>query len=93
MTIPNESPPATIGSQPDSAYAVNQVIGAHLRQFTQVKTIVGQDREWLAGADLKVAPYYFTDAQETDLKTAVLQLDSALDAIDMTFISRIIGLG
>ena len=46
----------------------------------------------LVGLHLKAAPYYFTAAQETDLKTAVSQLDAALDAVDMTFINRIVGM-
>lgn len=93
MTIPLEpSPPATIGAQPASAYEVNSRVGFALREFLKVQSMVGQDQDWLAGADLKVAPYFFTPEQETDLKSAIASLDSALDGIDMTFINRLIGL-
>lgn len=94
MTIPLDptTPPFTIGAQPASAYEVNSRVGAALRQFLAVQSMVGQDQDWLAGADLKVAPYFFTDVQETDIKSAIASLDAALDAIDMTFINRLIGL-
>jgi hypothetical protein len=92
MTVPNPPPPATIGTAPQDAFGVNQIIGQHLRAFSQSKITVNQDHEWLAVTDLKVAPYYFSPEQEATLKSAVADLDTALDAIDMTFISRIIGL-
>ena len=60
--------------------------------FAQSKGVVNQDHEWLNVTDLKGPPYYFDAAQEATLKSAVADLDTALDAIDMTFISRIIGL-
>ena len=91
MTQP-AGPPATIGLAPTSAFEVNQQVGLHLKNFVDVKNTIGQDREWLAGADLKVDPYYFDADQETQIKTAVLQLDEALDQVDMTFINRLIGL-
>lgn len=93
MTVPTEQPPATIGTAPADAYAVNQIIGAHLRAFATSKLTVGQDHEWLGVTDLKAAPYFFSQEQEATIKSAVADLDTALDAIDMTFISRIIGLG
>ena len=94
MTIPVEQdlPPATVGTQPENAFAVNQLIGQHLRQFGQSKIVINQDNNWLVTVDLKAAPYYFSADQETLLKSAVADLDTALDALDMTFISRIIGL-
>jgi len=85
-------PPATIGTQPETAYVVNQLIGTHLKNFTASKITVGQDAAWLAVTDLKLAPYYFTSDQEATIKSAIADLDTALDAIDMTFISRIIGI-
>jgi hypothetical protein len=41
---------------------------------------------------LKLAPYYFTPDQETQIKTAYSQLDADLDALDMTFVNRLIGM-
>jgi len=94
MTTPEPPPPpATIGTAPETAYAVNQIIGTHLRAFTQAKLVTHQDHEWLGVTDLKAAPYYFDATQEATLKSAVADLDTALAAIDMTFISQIIGLG
>lgn len=92
MTQPDTSPPSTIGAQPASAFEVNSRVGAALRQFLAVQATVGQDADWLATADLTANPYFFTGQQQTDIKTAISQLDAALDAIDMTFINRLIGL-
>jgi hypothetical protein len=93
MTLPTTPPPPdTIGSQPKNAAQVNDTVGLHLRQFLAAKIAINQDQDYFAATDLKAAPYYFTPAQETDLKTAISQLDSALDAIDLTFINRIVGM-
>jgi hypothetical protein len=91
MTQP-PAPPATVGTQPETAADVNRLIGIHLRAFTQAKVTVNQDHAWLQTCDLKGEPYYFAADQETLIKSAIADLDTALDAIDMTFISRIIGL-
>jgi len=90
MTQP---PPATVGSQPADALSVNLMVGQHLRQFLANKNAIDQDTDFLQATDLKVAPYYFTADQETLLKSAVFTLHTSFDAIDMTFISRVIGLG
>ena len=96
MTLPDPAnptaPPDTIGSQPRSAGEVNQLVGQHLRAFLAAKASVGQDQDFFAATDLKGAPYYFTAEQETELKTAISQLDVALDAVDLTFINRIVGM-
>jgi hypothetical protein len=93
MTIPQEpAPPETIGTQPHNASEVNGLIGTHLRGFAASKVTINQDAAWLAVSDLKAAPYYFTDEQEATLKSAIADLDTALDQVDMTFISRIIGI-
>jgi len=93
MTTPEPPPPpATIGTAPENAFAVNQIIGAHLRAFAQSKGTINQDHEWLNVTDLKAAPYYFDADQEATIKSAIADLDTALDGVDMTFISRIIGL-
>jgi hypothetical protein len=92
MTIPTTAPPATVGTQPEDAFAVNQLVGQHLRAFVAARNAVGQDHNWLGTTFLQQAPYYFTAEQETLIKSAIADLDTALDAIDMTFISQIIGL-
>jgi hypothetical protein len=85
-------PPETVGAQPTSATEVNYKVGGALRQFVAVQTMINQNQAWLVGTDLKAAPYYFSGTQETDIKSAIGSLDTALDQIDMTFINRLIGL-
>jgi hypothetical protein len=53
---------------------------------------INHDREWLASIDLKAPPYELSADDETLIKSAVLDLDEALGAIDMTFIQRLTGL-
>ena len=94
MTLPVEpSPPATVGTQPRNADEVNALVGTHLRGFISSKHTINQDHDFFASVDLKAAPYYFTVDQETLIKSAIADLDTALDAIDMTFINRIVGMG
>jgi hypothetical protein len=94
MTIPIESPspPATVGTQPRNADEVNGLVGLHLRAVCGSKIQIGQDHDWLATVDLKAAPYYFSDTQETLIKSAIADLDTALDAVNMTFISQLVGM-
>jgi hypothetical protein len=91
-TEPTNPPPSTIGTNPKSADEVNGLVGTHLRGFVATKATIQQDQNFMAATDLKAAPYWFSDTQETDIKTAISQLDQALQGIDMTFISRIIGM-
>jgi len=91
VTIPPQ-PPATIGTQPRTAEEVNALTGLHLKGFLASKATINQDASFFAATDLKAAPYYFTADQETDLKSAIIQLDTALDAVDLTFINRIVGM-
>jgi predicted transcriptional regulator len=93
MTVPQDpTPPVVVGSAPLNAQEVNNLIGAHLRGFTATKNTINQDHDWLATCDLQGAPYHFTVEQETLIKSAINDLDTALDAIDMTFISRLTGM-
>lgn len=87
-----QTPPDTVGAAPRNADEVNGLVGQHLRNFITTKNTINQDRDFLAATDLKVPPYSFTADQETLIKTAVLELDTALDGVDMTFITRLIGL-
>jgi len=95
MTIPSEPPPPpdTVGGQPHSAAEVNGLVGLHLKEFLRIKTVINQDEDWFLPTDLKAAPYYFTADQETLIKSAFTTLDQALDALDMTFINRLVGMG
>lgn len=93
MTQPETPPPpATIGTNPKNADEVNGLIGVHLRSFLQVLNQTKQDADFCASADFKVAPYYFTQAQEDTLKSAVNGLNTALQAIDLTDINRVVGM-
>jgi len=93
MTQPIEPPPpATVGTQPQSAHEVNGLVGTHLRDFLAAKGHVNQDHEFFTVTDLKAAPYYFSASQEALLKSAIADLDTALDAVDLTFISQIVGM-
>ena len=93
MIPPEPTPPDTIGTNPRNAAEVNGIIGTHLRDFLKMKTVINQDAEWLSVADLKVAPYHFTQDQEDDLKSAVNSVDTPLDGIDLTFVNRVVGPG
>jgi len=94
MTPPETPlPPETIGTQPKNADEVNMLVGTHLRGFIANKNAIGQDHDWLVTVDLKVPPYNFTQAQEDSLKSGIGDLDASLDTVDMTTISRIVGMG
>jgi hypothetical protein len=82
----------TVGVSPINGDEVNRTIGTHLRTFTEIKTTINQDHDWLLSTDLKVEPYNLTPDEETLIKSAVAGLDATLDAVDMTFISRLTGL-
>lgn len=88
---PQATPPTVVGSAPVSAEVLNQQLGFTLKQFTTTKAQVGTWRDWLLTVDLKVAPYFFSVEQETLIKSAITDLDTGLDAINMTFIIRLTG--
>lgn len=94
MTIPTEPlPPDTVGSAPRNAQEVNGLVGLHLRDFMRNKMVINQDQEWFATVDLTTVPYSFSADQQTLIKSCFADLDTALDAINTTFISRLIGMG
>ena len=82
----------TAGLAPTSAYEVNANVGQVLRNFTDVRALIHQHWAWLQAEDLKVPPYDMDPDDETLIKSALGPLDTDLQAIDMTFISRLIGL-
>lgn len=95
MTIPDPGtppPPATIGTNPQSASEVNGLVGTHLKGFLSVRATISQDENFMAATDLTASPYHFTSTQESDIKSAISSLNTALEAIDLTFISRIVGM-
>jgi len=80
------------GLSPQSATEVNGNVGLLLRSFTQVRGLVHQQAAWLAAEDLKVPPFSMSADDETLIKSAMEPLDTVLQGVDMTFISRLIGL-
>jgi len=90
MTIPPA--PTTIGTNPRNADEVNGLVGTHLKGFLAAKATIEQDQNFMAATDLKAAPYGFTPDQETEIKTAIAQLNTSLQTVDLTFISRIVGM-
>ena len=93
MTIP----PATYGKTtpglaPGNAYEINLAIGTHLRSFVDIKETIGHDYDGLLGIDLKIDPFNMTPEDETLVKSAINGLHQALEAVDMTFINRLVGL-
>lgn len=92
MIPPEPTAPETLGTQPRNASEVNSLVGSHLRGFAASKVQIGQSQDWLVTVDLTAAPYYFTTVQQTLIKSAFADLDAALDAVNMTFISQLIGM-
>lgn len=80
------------GLSPQTSEELNSSVGVLLRTFSQTRSYVHQQHNWLLAQDLKIPPYNMTSDDETLIKSAISQLDSDLQPIDMTFISRLIGL-
>lgn len=81
-----------VGLSPRTADEVNNLIGTQMRQFVDVRNVISGSQAWLVAADLKVDPYNMTAEDETLIKSAVADLDTALQGVDMTFITRLVGL-
>jgi hypothetical protein len=90
MTMPPIPP--RVGMNPQSSDEVNVSTGNMLRDFIVLKERVGHCQAWLNGVDLKTPPYNMSDELETLIKSAVFGLDTSLDAVDMTFINRMVGI-
>ena len=79
------------GLTPKTADEINNNVGVILRRFVDDKESVSHMRENLAGLDLQAEPYLMSAEDETLIKSAINDLDTALDAIDMTFINQLVG--
>ena len=86
------SPPAKVGTNPRNADEVNALVGTHLKAFLACRGTIEQDENFMLATDLTAAPYYFTDDQQTEIKSAIGALNTSLQAVDLTFISRIVGM-
>ena len=80
------------GLTPKTADEINHNVGTILRRFVDDKESVGHLKESLAPIIMTEPPYTMTAEEETLIKSAVNDLDTALDAIDMTFINQLVGL-
>jgi hypothetical protein len=89
--VPPSSTPRN-GMNPTTGDEVNYSVGMLLREFVVLKEKVGHYQAWLAGVVLTEPPYNIDPTLEATLKTAVTGLDTSLDGVDMTFISRLVGI-
>lgn len=80
------------GLTPPNAQEVNNSVGYILRAFVDNRESVHHLAANLAPLDLTQAPYSMTPEDDTLIKSAVNGLDTALQGIDMTFISRLVGM-
>jgi len=80
------------GLTPKNADEVNNNVGVILRRFVDDRESVNHLQANLSPLDLKAEPYLMSAEDETLIKSAVNGLDEALDAVDMTFISRLVGM-
>jgi hypothetical protein len=80
------------GLTPASAGEINNNVGMILRRFVDDRESVLHLAASLAPLDLKAEPYLMTEADEGTIKSAVNGLNTELQAVDMTFISRLVGM-
>jgi hypothetical protein len=80
------------GLTPTSAGEINNNVGVILRRFVDDRESVLHLHASLSPLDLKAEPYLMTEEDETLIKSAVGDLNTALQAVDMTFISRLVGM-
>lgn len=80
------------GLAPKTADEINNNVGVILRRFVDDKESISHLRESLAGVDLKAEPYLMSAEDETLIKSAINDLDTALDAINMVWINQLVGL-
>lgn len=80
------------GLTPLTAAEVNNNTGVILRRFVDDRESVQHLQASLAPLDLKVPPYNMEPEDETLIKSAVNQLNTDLQAVDLTFISRLVGM-
>jgi hypothetical protein len=83
---------AIIGANPTDALTVNTQVGNLCRQFIILKDTVHRFQSFMAATDLTASPYSFTSGDQANVKSAISGLDTALQAVDATFINRTTGL-
>lgn len=80
------------GSAPQTAADVNQAVGSLVRQIIGIRDQVARFQTYMAATDLKAAPLSMASADEANIKSAISGLNTALQAIDYTFVNRLNGL-
>lgn len=80
-----------IGTLPAGNNDVNLAIGGLCRQFLLFKDSVHRAQKTFAALDLTLAPYTFDATGNSNLKSALNGLDTAMQAVDTTFIDRVAG--
>jgi hypothetical protein len=80
------------GLTPSTAAEIDNNVGVILRRFVDDRESVMHLAASLAPLDLQADPYNMTPEDETLIKSAVNGLNNDLQAIDMTFISRLVGM-
>jgi hypothetical protein len=80
------------GLTPNTAQEINNNVGNILRRFVDDRESVLHLHASLEPLDLKAEPYLMSAEDETLIKSAVGDLNTALQAVDLTFISRLVGM-
>jgi hypothetical protein len=81
----------TIGTNAQTNNDINLAVGGTCRQFLLFKAQVARLQATLAGLTLTTAPFTFSANDEAVLKSAINGLNTALVAIDVTFINECAG--
>lgn len=82
----------TAGLTPKTADEVNTFVGSHLRNLITLQETIRHDADSLAPLDLTAEPYLMTPADAANIQTAISGANTYLQAMDMTFINRLVGL-
>jgi hypothetical protein len=80
------------GMTPATAQDVHYGVGNVLRSFVNSKDSIHRTYDNMAGIDLKVPPYNMTPEDESLIKSAIADLNTALSAVNMVWINRLIGI-
>lgn len=80
------------GSVPQNADEVNSPVGSICRQFILLEQQVSRFNTFLGTVSLQGAPYNMSSGDEANIKSAIGGLNTALSAVDTTFVNRLTGL-
>lgn len=80
-----------VGTLPANNNDINLAVGGLCRQFLLFKDSVAACQAMLASLTLQTPPYTFDSTSEANIKSAISGLNTALQAIDVTFVNRVAG--